>query len=63
MCLVESDPPERASGAAPGGVPEARNRAAAEDTVPGLDELFSDPAVRRRVGEVISRAARPLPKP
>ena len=58
MCLGESDPSDRAT---PTAVPERANKISGTDPVPGWDELFLDPAVRRRVGPVIAGAAKREP--
>jgi hypothetical protein len=58
MCLVENDPPERSPGTATTPIPDTAGKATVDDTLPGLEEWFTDPVAQRRVGELISRAAR-----
>jgi hypothetical protein len=57
MCLVENDLLERLPGAVTTAIPEAASKAT-DGALPGLEELFADPAAQQRVGRLISQAVR-----
>ena len=60
MVCVENEP---ASGRRPAPPKEPANTAQDDVAALTLEELYDDPAVFRRVGNVIAGAARRAPKP
>ena len=57
MTLIESDP-SRIAKIAETDASGASARIEGEAAAPGIDDLINDPEVLRRVGKVISEAAR-----
>jgi hypothetical protein len=57
MCVTDNDPSESSRANAATRPSNSFDKTAPE-VLPGLDDLFADPQVRRRIGELIAGAAR-----
>jgi hypothetical protein len=57
MCVTDNDPSESSNPNAATRLSNGFNTTALE-VLPGLDDLFADPQVRKRIGDLIASAAR-----